>query len=168
MFKGLMHSLGRTLRKLWKQPRQNWGLLFHAGILTVLVRVALAFFSLKRVARGLRRTANWLPHWAESTPTYCQRAAWAARVVGRRLLPERPCLTQALVLQYLLLRRADTSPQLHIGVAKQEGEDLQAHAWVERNGRVLIGGTASPNKYERLDDLDPKIHGFADESSGRD
>jgi len=92
------------------------------------------------------------------------RAAWAARAVGRRFLPERPCLTQALVLQYLLLRRGDDSTELHIGVTKTD-EELQAHAWVERSGRVLIGGTEAPGKYERFSDLEEKIQ--AQESSTR-
>lgn len=84
------------------------------------------------------------------------RAAWAADAMGRRLLPERPCLTQALVLQYLLLRRGDDSAELHIGVTKSN-EELQAHAWMERNGRVLIGGTDAPGKYERFSDLGEKM-----------
>lgn len=86
------------------------------------------------------------------------RAAWAAHAVGRRLLPERPCLTQALVLQYLLLRRGDDSAELHVGVTKSDEEELQAHAWIERDGRVLIGGTNAPKKYERFDDLDVKTN----------
>jgi len=77
--------------------------------------------------------------------------------VGRRLLPERPCLTQALVLQYLLLRRGDDAAELHIGVAKGEDGTLQAHAWVERGGRVLIGGENAPGMYERFEDLGEKI-----------
>ena len=132
-------------------------MLLHAGILTVLVRTGLSVGSLKQVTRGLRRTARGLPQWATSTPTYRKRAAWAARVVGRRLLPERPCLTQALVLQYLLLRRGDNSAQLHIGVANREEGEFRAHAWVERDGDVLIGGAESPEEYERFDDLRTKI-----------
>jgi hypothetical protein len=159
-----MPFLGRSLRKLWAQPWQNWGMLLHAGILTVLVRTSLSAVSLKQMKQGLRRTAQGLPQWATSSPTYRRRAAWAARVVGRRLLPERPCLTQALVLQYLLLRRGDTSAQLHIGVAKCEGEGFRAHAWVGRAGDVLIGGPTAPDKYERFDDLSTKLE--AQESPG--
>ena len=163
-----MPSFGRSLRKLWRQPWQNWWMLFRAGGLTVLVRASLAVFSLKRVTRGLRRTADGLPHWSPPTSTYRRRAVWAARVAGRRLLPEGPCLTQALVLQYLLRRRGDESSQLHIGVAKQDDEGLRAHAWVERDGRVLIGGADAPEKYERLGNISQKIVETAGESSARD
>lgn len=151
-----MRSLTRGLQKLWRHPWRNWWMLVRAMALTVVVRIGLSVWPLGRVTRDLRRMALWLPRRRESTPMYRRRAAWAAHAVGRRFLPERPCLTQALVLQYLLLRRGDDASELHIGVAKNE-EGLQAHAWVERNGRVLIGGTNSPREYERFEDLARKV-----------
>jgi len=151
-----MRPLHHTLRTLWQHPWQNWGLLLYAGGLTVCVRACLSVYSLNRVTWGLRRVARRLPRRSPATPRYRMRAAWAAHAVGQRLLPERPCLTQALVLQYLLLRRGDDAAELHIGVTKKD-RTLQAHAWVERNGCVLIGGTDSPRKYERFDDLARKV-----------
>ena len=109
------------------------------------------------MTRVLRRVATGLPQRSAATPRYRLRAAWAAHAVGRRLLPERPCLTQALVLQYLLLRRGDDAAELHIGVRKDEATDLQAHAWVEHRGQVLIGGTGAPDTYERFEDLRAKL-----------
>ena len=121
------------------------------------MRVALSVVPLRRLTRALRRVASGLPQRARSTPQYRLRAAWAAHAVGRRLLPERPCLTQALVLQYLLLRRGDDTAELHIGVTKSEDEGLQAHAWVERDSKVLIGGTNAPARYRRFKDLKAKM-----------
>lgn len=152
-----LNVLRRTFRKLWRHSWKNWGLLLHAGTLTVSVRAGLSISSLNRVTRTLRQVATALPQWPVITPQYRLRAAWAARAVGRRLLPSRPCLTQALVLQYLLLRRGDGSAQLHIGVTKDGDGALQAHAWVERDGRVLIGGTNAPEMYEAFEDLGAKI-----------
>ena len=152
-----MRPLHHALRTLWQHPWQNWGLLVYVGGLTVCVRACLSVYSLNRVTRGLRRVALRLPQRSSATPRYRMRASWAAHAVGRRLLPERPCLTQALVLQYLLLRRGDDAAELHIGVTKAEDGSLQAHAWVERTGRVLIGGADSPEKYERFDDLARKV-----------
>jgi hypothetical protein len=132
-------------------------MLLRTAILTVVVRMGLSAWPLGRVTQGLRRVALWLPHWNECTPAYRRRAAWAAQAIGRRFLPKRPCLTQALVLQYLLLRRGDNAAELHIGVAKDETGALQAHAWVERNGCVLIGGASSPETYARFGDLETKM-----------
>ena len=146
----------RLLQTMWQHPWRNWGLLLYTVMLTVCVRACLSLYSLNRVIWALRRVAAELPQRLPATRRYRLRAAWAARAVGRRFLPERPCLTQALVLQYLLLRRGDDEAELHIGVAKNE-DGLQAHAWVERNGQVLIGGADSPQEYERFGDLARKV-----------
>jgi hypothetical protein len=68
--------------------------------------------------------------------------------VSRRLFPERPCLVQALAARWLLARRGIAS-DLHIGVLKND-DALEAHAWLERDGRVLVGGAASPAVFHPL------------------
>ncbi len=148
--------LGSIFQKLWRHSWRNWGLLLYAGGLTVCIRVGLSISSLSPVARRLRLVATGLPQRTSATPQYRIRASWAARAAGQRLLPKRPCLTQALVLQYLLLRRRDDAAELHIGVTKDDG-NLYAHAWIEREGHVLIGGARSPERYECFGDLGPKI-----------
>lgn len=145
-----------TFWKLWRHPWEDWGLLLQAGVFTVCVRVGLSVLSLSRVTRELRRLATAPPR-STTTSQYRLRASWAVRAVGKRLLPNRPCLTQALVLQYMLLRHGDDSAQLHIGVTKDEDGALQAHAWVERNGHVLIGGENAPDRYEQFENLEAKI-----------
>lgn len=152
-----MVSLGRGLKNLRQHSWREGRILLYAGVLTGMVRVGLSVFSLKQVARGLCCAATRLPRRKVLTPTYRNQAVWAAQTAGRWLLPEEPCLTQALVLQYLLLRRGEVSTQLHIGVARGSEDDLHAHAWVEKDGRVLIGGAASPNNYERFPELGTKI-----------
>jgi hypothetical protein len=47
---------------------------------------------------------------------------------------------QALAAEALLAHRA-RRPRLHIGVSRGERGSLEAHAWVEDDGRVLIGGS---------------------------
>ncbi len=141
----------------WIRPWSDWWMLLQAMVLTVLIRGALSIWPLRIVTKALRRIAEWLPQWTKVTRAYRERAAWAANAVGHRFLPNRPCLTQALVLQYLLLRRGDDSTELRIGVAKGDDGELLAHAWVERGHRVLIGGTASPARYKSLDGVAEKI-----------
>ena len=141
----------------WWRPVGDWWMLLCAMGLTVCIRLALSVWSLRQVTQAIRRIASHLPRLGTATPAYRRRAAWAANAVGHRFLPNRPCLTQALVLQYLLLRRGDDRSELHIGVAKGKEGELLAHAWIERNGRILIGGTASPHKYQRLDGIAQKV-----------
>jgi hypothetical protein len=65
------------------------------------------------------------------------RLIWAANAAGR-IIPGTTCLIRALTLQRLLSRNNLTS-ELGIGVAKVNDE-FRAHAWLIRNGEVLIGG----------------------------
>lgn len=73
------------------------------------------------------------------------RTIWAIGAVGRRLMPERPCLTQALVGR-LLLAREGVDATLHIGVTKEESA-LKAHAWLEQGDVVILGGDRSREEY---------------------
>lgn len=77
-----------------------------------------------------------------------RRMAWAVHAVCRRFFPDRPCLTQALALRFLLARRGMAS-DLRIGVARS-GDAVAAHAWLERDGHVLIGGADAPQRYQAL------------------
>ena len=76
------------------------------------------------------------------------RVVWAV-VVASRYVPMSTCLTQALAAQVLLARRGFPA-HLHIGVAKKGAEArFEAHAWVESQGKVVIGGS-EPGRYTQL------------------
>jgi hypothetical protein len=51
----------------------------------------------------------------------------------------RPCLTQALVLDSYL-RRAGYPSRIALGVARGSQGELEAHAWVESDGVIVLGG----------------------------
>jgi len=63
---------------------------------------------------------------------------WAVRAVSR-FVPLATCLTQALALQWLLARSGHAS-RVHLGTRKDLAGKFAAHAWVECEGRVVIGG----------------------------
>lgn len=71
-----------------------------------------------------------------------QRILWAARTVAPRLIPSRPCLTEALTARFLLARQG-VAADLQIGVAHAPKIALHAHAWLERRGEVLHGEDAT-------------------------
>ena len=148
----------RYARTLWRLSASQWGTLLGAVVMTGVVRGSLALYSLRDVVKGLQQAAQRIPSRHSITPTYRQEAAWAAARVGRRLLPKRPCLTQALVTQFFLWRRGDEATSMHIGVTKGDDGGLLAHAWLEHEGRVIIGGTGSPERYKRLEQLEERIH----------
>lgn len=66
------------------------------------------------------------------------RMAWAVVTADRYFPGTQSCLIQALTLQRMLEREGYPA-RLHIGVARSPDSLFQAHAWVESQGRVLIG-----------------------------
>jgi hypothetical protein len=125
-----------TLRRRLAHSPGDWWLLLRAFTLTVGVRVALRlvpFRILRRVVHARRRPPT--PGAPE-----VDRIAWAVQASARRV-PDATCLTQALVAE-TLLHRAGHEAILHLGVARpgEGGGGLDAHAWVESEGQVVVGG----------------------------
>lgn len=69
------------------------------------------------------------------------------RVAGD-VIPYSTCLVQALAAQALLSAGGQAS-NLCIGVAKEGRSSIEAHAWVEIEGEVIIGATEQ-GRYTRL------------------
>jgi hypothetical protein len=69
------------------------------------------------------------------------RVTWAVTTVSR-YVPAATCLTQALAARVLLSRYGCPS-QVRISVAYMAEDALAAHAWVESDERVVIGGPAA-------------------------
>ena len=147
------------LRKFIALPAKEKGLIIGVVPMVVGVRVALAVLPYRTVRAGLERfqaSRGWSRRSAlrpESLPARRRRILTAVEVVSRHLLGDKPCLTQALVAQCLLGRTGfDTT--LCFGVAKDD-EAFRAHAWLEREGHVVIGGGASPSRYRSLTPVQP-------------
>lgn len=77
-----------------------------------------------------------------------ERIAWAVVNAGARV-PGATCLERALAAQLLFGRRGYAS-SLQIGVAKND--HVQAHAWVEYDGDVVVGDCPELEQYEVLSD----------------
>jgi hypothetical protein len=115
--------------------------LLLALLLLGVVGPGLRLVRLRPLRRALWWAAERFPGSAAADPDYARRAAWAAEVAGRWLLPDGPCLAQALAVEFWLRRRGQ-APRLRIGV-ERVGAMLRAHAWLEHRGEVLIGGPAA-------------------------
>lgn len=132
----VMHQF-RTL------PPERRRLVARAAWLVPLVRLGLWVLPFGRVrdllaldpeARRSRRGARRPPR---SPAGPVQDAVWAVVAVSRRV-PRASCLTQALVAQRLLAEDGLDS-DLRIGVARDVEGAFEAHAWLEREGLVLLG-----------------------------
>ncbi|MFN8536335.1 MAG: lasso peptide biosynthesis B2 protein [Thermomicrobiales bacterium] len=127
--------MGR-LRKLLALSGAERRLLIRALPLVVLVRVALWVLPFRRLRR-------WQGRWA--TPAASVRGDEAmippvvrAVTLASRAVPGASCLTQALAAQVLLARRGCPS-ELRLGVGRGADRRFAAHAWLEYDGRPIIG-----------------------------
>jgi hypothetical protein len=85
-----------------------------------------------------------------------EKVVWAV-TASSRYVPAATCLTQAFATQVLLSRRG-LAARLRIGVVKGKDGRLQAHAWVESNGVVVIGGSGPDvERYKPLLALDEAV-----------
>ncbi len=122
----------RRVRRFLALPAADRLLLVRALGWVGLARAALWFVPFTR----LRTAADRLRASGLRRGTDPARVAWAVRTAARAV-PEATCLSQALAAD-AMLRRAGRTPTLRIGVAK-DGDALEAHAWLELDGAVLLG-----------------------------
>ncbi len=110
----------------------------------LLMRAALAGVSAKLAIRTLRLPAaraalmrlerlGWVVRSARA-----ERIVWAVETAGAAIPGMKNCLVQAVAAEAMLIR-AGHPCELRIGAAKKGSRELIAHAWLESEGRVLIG-----------------------------
>lgn len=129
----------------------QWVALGQAVVWVGIVRAMLAVVPWRRVAAASEAQAV---HAAAPDWDRARAVVWAVEAVARRVLPERPCLTQALVAQRLL-RKHGVDTQLLLGAARIPGKPLQAHAWLERDGKIVIGHIQTEVPYTAFRPVSP-------------
>ncbi|CAN5849269.1 hypothetical protein BH23DEI1_BH23DEI1_23320 [soil metagenome] len=125
------------LVKLRRLPAYERRLLVEALSLVVRVRVALWLLPFRRVRRMFATERHVRTATGGPPPRSEQEAIGRAVRRAGSVVPDASCLTQAFAGRIMFARRGGTS-LLRIGVAK-EAAKLEAHAWVEIDGRVVIG-----------------------------
>ena len=108
-------------------------LLVQAAWLLVILSLALAALPLPLLERFVIRLARGRSGAASSV----DRIGWALGAAARRV-PGATCLVQALAAR-ILLGRQRIPAVVRIGVARERGAPLESHAWVEGEGRVVVG-----------------------------
>jgi hypothetical protein len=144
----------RKLRKLVGLPTSDRRLLLKASTVLCVVRIGLWTLPFARVRRLLAKTASEgsQPNGGPSV----DRVTWAVSTAAR-YVPRSSCLVQALTIKRLLAGLGHEA-ELHIGVAKDDKGHLEAHAWVEREGKILLGGLPDLSRYTPLPPLPAELH----------
>lgn len=129
------------VRRLLALPAARRKLLLEAFVLIVALRAGLRVLPFTTVRRQLRR-------WSDvKSRNACEpsSAAWAVAAVGSRL-PGTTCLVDALAADCMLRRRGH-APALKIGVRRGADIGIDAHAWLEYSGVVVIGTAPALSEY---------------------
>jgi Transglutaminase-like superfamily len=127
-----------NLGKFARLPPTDRSLLIYSALLLAGVRLGLWLLPFRSLHRLLVKF-NRDRHDSQGVePATIDRVSWAVTVASR-YIPSATCLTQALATKVLLCRRGQASV-LRIGVTRSTGGEFLAHAWIECNGNVVIGG----------------------------
>jgi hypothetical protein len=126
----------RKLARLQRMPAMERLLTAESVVLLAGVRLGLRTFGFNPVLRTMAGSST------RPGPPPPDDGGAAADVIARsveRAARHSPghatCLSRSLVVWWLLRSRSQPA-DLRIGV-RRPGADLEAHAWVETNGRVL-------------------------------
>jgi hypothetical protein len=132
----------RLLRSFLALTPLERRVLVKASGLLALIQLGLGrlpFTVLRRLVTG--RAAN-ADRCRGNRHEYADAVAWAVTAVSRRVPGPTTCLSRALTAQAMLARYGCPS-RLQVGVTRGQHGEVEGHAWVECEGRILIGGTSA-------------------------
>lgn len=127
----------KNLRRFSALERTAQSLFLRALVTLPLVELSLKFRGFEMTRSTLRKTLSHASTQTDSS-SLNKRIALTAHMVNaadRHGVVHPSCLVKSLALWWLLGRQGIPS-ELRVGVRKGGG-NLEAHAWVEREGRAL-------------------------------
>ncbi len=136
---GSLRSKIKRLRKFLHLTPTDQRLLVRAVILLRIVRLGLWLLPFQTLHRLLICRTKVARRLRNSEPVSQDGIAWAVAVAGKYALKTPNCLAQALAA-HLLLNWASLPARLNLGVARGREGELEGHAWVESDGKVIVGG----------------------------
>jgi hypothetical protein len=140
----------RKLHTFFGLSRLERRLALNSIALVAVVRVGLWLLPFRAMQRGCEKLGGVRRGRGGEAGT--QEIARAVRLASR-YVPRATCLVQALATQILLGRHGHAG-QVHIGVALDAKLGFRAHAWVESQGKVLVGWAEELDRYAPMLILD--------------
>ena len=128
-----------ALGKLFRLPRSDQRLLATAAVLLPAIKIGLALLPYRRLRALVGRLAPGAPGRERGPSVSPERIAWAVMRVSHAM-SGTTCLTRALAAK-VLLERSGYPAQVRVGFGRSEDARLVAHAWVESDGPIVLGGS---------------------------
>jgi hypothetical protein len=139
----------RLLKRYQNLSASERRLFFLALFLVLVIRAALWTLPFRVTRTWMERFRKPDGDWCELDRRSIRQVTWAVQSASRRI-PRATCLTQAMATQVLLGRLGQDS-ELHLGVARSPRGHLEAHAWIEAQGRIILGdAVVGFQRYSRL------------------
>jgi hypothetical protein len=113
----------------------------------MLIKTGLTFLPFST----FRRLFHWISKsntTREMTPGQIEQTVWAVNTAANVIPVDLLCLPRALATKYLL--RKVPSLSLEIGVEVNPDKAFEAHAWIEKEGKIIIGDWSDSVSYQRL------------------
>lgn len=149
----------RKLRKLRQLARLLWlpapdrQLVFLTLLLMSMIRFGLWLVPFRLLLRFLKGISQRSPENKAQNTVSIEKIVWAVELSSRFMPGGVKCLARALTTKVLLDWYWYT-PDLRIGVAKSDSGQLEAHAWIENQGQVIIGNLADLSRFTPLPSLE--------------
>lgn len=141
----------RRLLNFFRISGSDRQLLVISLILLASIRLGLWLLPFRTLLKLLTKISQ--PSNAQITnKVTVGKIVWTVNAASR-YMPGVMCLARALTAQ-VLMSRYGLSPELRIGVAKTERGKLEAHAWVEYQGRVAMGYLPDLSRFMPLPSLE--------------
>jgi hypothetical protein len=132
----------RLLCRFLRLPPDDRRLLVSAALVLGLVGAALRLISFKKLLNLTDDLSHRSSPIQDSSSPSSERIAWAITAVGRRIPFLSKCLIQAVTTK-ILLARWGYPAVMQVGVNRGENGQLEAHAWVESKGAIVMGEAAA-------------------------
>jgi Transglutaminase-like superfamily len=141
------------LRKLLGLKGTDRHVLLRTFLLLGSIRVGLWLLSFQTLQKLLARVSQ--PSISNARPERISigKIIWAVNLSSRYMPGQVKCLARALTTQ-VLMRQSGYTCELRIGVAKGGSGKLEAHAWIEHQGIVVIGYLKDLSRYTPMPSLD--------------
>lgn len=137
-------AMRRRLATLATLDADEWRILIAAWCLVPMVAVSLRLLDYPRTRAAM---ARWVPGPGRvgAPDLEVTRVARLVGMASRHGVCSANCLRLALVAWWLLARRG-IATELKLGVRKDHS-GFAAHAWVERGGVIVLGGSDARERY---------------------
>ena len=146
----------RSIKRLWSLSFLDRSLLAESFVVLALIKAGLWLLPFRALRRLLRIDLESDPQNALVDRAYERKVVWAIDAVGHRLPIFKNCLNRALATQ-LLLRRRGRRAKLQFGVIRNSEGRVEFHAWLERDGEIIIGALSDLASYSPLGSFKERV-----------